>query len=79
MPGAGREIAPHGMGQGDDRWQDGLIAKASRLVDRFLDRKPSRNKTMVQRLRIKFVLLGTSAILVDLSPILGIAEMTLYS
>lgn len=79
MPGAGREIAPHGMGQGDDRWQDGLIAKASRLVDRFLDRKPSRNKTMVQRLRIKFVLLGTSAILVVLSTILGIAEMTIYS
>lgn len=64
-------------GRGKDKGS--LIARASRGIDRLLDRRPTKPLSMAQKLRIKFVLLGTSAILVVLTTILGIAEMTIYS
>lgn len=63
----------------EDGKEGGLAMVLAYVASRFFGRRSSRNRSMVQRLRVKFVLLGTSSILVVLSTILGIAEMTIYS
>ena len=42
-------------------------------------RRKSSSRALAHTLRVKFVILGTSSILIVLSMILGIAEMTIYS
>lgn len=83
MPGVERILGMLSLDASDATVTDGTAGmKADGKGTRFHlfpRRKKSSNRSMAHMMRIKFVLSGTVAMLIVLSTILGIAEMTVYT